>query len=340
MARFTKNTSNKKIGIYSVMASIGVVLVLIIYFIHRYFFGRSKLQQINRSNIAFVSLIRNPIDLPLWLKYHRKLGIQRFFIRLEDSPSWEEYLKDMPDVVLEIGESDKAGNNYSTLIERQIKFVNETLARARKMPDIEWLVHIDADELLHGDISAIAGLPDTIKTIKFENAEAIFDKTHQDTCFSATNFLRCGKNAPCKSYINGKPAGRIHDPTVSLAGPHDFAYGGKIDGEGDFQYNLAPETSSLNQNTPNAAASNNASTLFKMPFDTLHILHFEGCTFGAWVEKFFHLSKNDKADNPFAYYKSSIETAKTAHELYEKNKMPDVGEFQRDQVYTIYNPVV
>lgn len=314
MARFTKNASNKKIGIYSVMAIIGVVLVLIIYFIHRYFFGRINTQQINRSNIAFVSLIRNPIDLPLWLKYHRKLGIQRFFIRLEDSPSWEEYLKDMPDVVLEIGESDKAGNNYSTLIERQIKFVNETLVRARKMPDIEWLVHIDADELLHGDISAFAGLPETVKTIKFENAEAIFDKTRQDTCFSATNFLRCGKNAPCKSYINGKPAGRIHDPAVSLAGPHDFAYGGKIDGEGDFQT--------------------------KMPFDTLHILHFEGCTFGAWVEKFFHLSKNDKADNPFAYYKSSIETAKTAHELYEKNKMPDVSSFQSDQVYTIYNPVI
>ena len=311
MVRFIKNTSNNKIGIYS--AIVVIILVLIIYFIYRYFFGSNNLLY-KRSNIAFVSLIRNPIDLPLWLKYHRKLGIQRFFIRLEDSPSWEEYLKDMPDVVLEIGESDKAGNNYSTLIERQIKFVNETLVRARNMSDIEWLVHIDADELLHGNIRKLTSLPDSIKTIKFENAEAIFDKTRQDTCFSATNFLRCGKNAPCKSYVNGKPAGRIHDPAVSLAGPHDFAYGGKIDGEGDFQY--------------------------KMPFDTLHILHFEGCTFGAWVEKFFHLSKNDKADNPFAYYKSSIETAKTAHELYEKNKMPNVGEFKRDQVYTIYKPVV
>lgn len=319
MTRFIKNANKKKIGIYG--GSIGrvwfivtfIILALIIYFANRYYFGINNPLS-KRSNIAFVSLIRNPIDLPLWLKYHRKLGVQRFFIRLEDSPSWEEYLKNMPDVILEIGESDKAGNNYSKLIERQIKFVNETLVRARKMSDIEWLVHIDADELLHGDISQFSGIPDNVKTIKFENAEAIFDKTRQDTCFSATNFLRCGKNAPCKSYVNGKPAGRIHDPKVSLAGPHDFAYDGKIEGEDGFQY--------------------------KMPFDNLHILHFEGCTFGAWVEKFFHLSKNDKADNPFAYYKSSIETAKTAHELYEKNKMPDVNSFKRDQVYTIYKPVV
>jgi len=292
--------------------SLIAILVLIIYrdFIQKFIkYGKS-----DKNGVAFVSLIRNPIDLPLWLKYHRKMGIKRFFIRLEDSPSWEEYLKDMPDVVLKNGASDKSGNNYSTLIERQIKFVNETLGQIRKMSDIDWLIHIDADELLHGDISALQKLPETIKTVKFENAEAIFDKTRQDTCFSATNFLRCGKDAPCKSYINGKPAGRIRDPKVSLAGPHDFEYDGKIDGEGDFQY--------------------------KMPFDILHILHFEGCTFGAWVEKFFHLSNNDKADNPFPYYKSSIETAKTAHQLYEKNKMPDISTFQSEHVYTIYEPVI
>jgi hypothetical protein len=267
-----------------------------------------------RTRVAFVSLIRNPIDLPLWLKYHRKLGIRRFFIRLEDSPSWEEYLKDMPDVVLEIGNSDKSGNNYSTLIDRQIKYTNETLKSARNMQDIEWLVHIDADELLHGNIGAFATLPKTVKTVKFENAEAIFDKTRQDTCFSATNFLRCSKNAPCKSYVNGKSAGRIHDPKVSLAGPHEFAYDGENTGSGDFRY--------------------------EMPFETLHILHFEGCTFGAWVEKFFHLSKNDKGDNPFEYYKSSIEASKTAHKLYETQKMPNVNEFKKDQIYTLYTPAI
>jgi Glycosyl transferase family 2 len=297
---------------------ITVFLILIIIYAVNYFFSKMKTPPSNvsvdngaKTSIAFVSLMRNPIDLPLWLKYHRNLGIRRFFIRLEDSPSWEEYLKDMTDVVLEIGESDKNGNNYTSLIERQIKYVNSTLTRAKQMQDIEWLIHIDADELLHGDISKI-NVPDTIKTIKFENAEAIFDKKRKDTCFSATNFLRCGKDAPCKSYINGKPAGRIHDSSVTLAGPHDFAYNGKI--EGEFQH--------------------------KMPFEDLHILHFEGCTFGAWVEKFFHLSKQDKAEMPFQYYKESIETAKTAHELYEHNKMPSVNSFKSEHVYTLYQPIL
>jgi len=304
--------------------TIGVIIVItcLLFVIHlinnSYLFGgitkTGSPIWTGKSNIAFVSLIRNPIDLPLWLKYHRNMGIRRFFIRLEDSPSWEEYLKDMPDIVLEIGKSDNSGNNYSTLIERQVEFVNKTLKSAKNMGDIEWLVHIDADELLHGDISVLANLPSQFKTVKFENAEAIFDKTKQDTCFSAKEFLRCGKNAPCKSYINGKPAGRIHSAGVSLAGPHDFAYNDKIDGEGEFQY--------------------------KMPFDTLHILHFEGCTFGAWVEKYFHLSKNDKAEMPFDYYKESIKTAKQAHKLYELNKMPEPASFKTEHLYKLSSPVI
>ena len=45
-------------------------------------------------------------------------------------------------------------------------------------------------------------------------------------------------------------------------------------------------------------------------------------------------------DGPeFQYYKESIETAKTAHQLYKANKMPEIGTLQEDQVYTIYEPL-
>ena len=306
------------------------ILVYIIYLAQSYVPKPSSSGTLwgQKHGVAFATLMRKPIDLPLWLKYHRKMGIMRFYIRLEDSPSWEEYLKNMPDVVLEVGSSDKSGNNYSTLIDRQRTYVNQTLRLIRESaPEIDWLIHIDSDELLYGDISELGWLPDTdpdgskvgergsntfVKTVKFENAEAVFEDDNQETCFSAKNFLRCGRNAPCKSYVNGKSAGRAQDPEVNLAGPHDFAYGGEISGE--FQYT--------------------------MPFDKLRILHYDSCTAGSWIEKFIHLSKNDKGENPFPYYKSSIESVKKAFDVYKEHKMPTLGQIPKDQVFNLQEDLV
>ena len=268
---------------------------------------------LKQSKIGFVSLMKNPIDLPLWLKYHRNLGISLFFIRLEDSPSWEEYLKGMEDVIVEVGSSDETGNNYSTLIERQKAFANQVLKDTQKTQNIDWLIHIDADELLHGDISAITDLSTDIKTVKMVNVEAVFDNqsAKRNTCFSATKFLRCDQGAPCKSYVNGKSGGRTNMDGVYLAGPHDFAFS---DGQ-------------------------DKNTHQDIPFKKLHILHFEGCSFGGWVEKYHHLSKNDKKDMPFPYYKESIVTSTKAYELYEKNKMPSIQNLNSDHVYSLYDPI-
>jgi hypothetical protein len=265
----------------------------------------------NEKRIGFVSLMKNPIDLPLWLKYHRNLGISKFFIRLEDSPSWEEYLKDMKDVVIEVGNSDESGNNYTTLIDRQKLFVDKVLKNTQKTQDIDWIIHIDADELLHGDLSVITKLSNNIKTVKMVNAEAVFnEKQKKNTCFSATKFLRCDKGAPCKSYVNGKSGGRTNVDGVYLAGPHDFGF--SLDSKHEH---------------------------FMIPFDQLHILHFEGCSFGGWVEKYYHLSKNDNNDMPFPYYKESIVASKKAHELYKENKMPDTQQIDQTKTYSLYSPI-
>lgn len=98
---------------------------------------------------------------------------------------------------------------------------------------------------------------------------------------------------------------------VYLAGPHDFAFS---DGQ-------------------------DKNTHQDIPFKKLHILHFEGCSFGGWVEKYHHLSKNDKKDMPFPYYKESIVTSTKAYELYEKNKMPSIQNLNSDHVYSLYDPI-
>jgi hypothetical protein len=262
-----------------------------------------QIQTTTKSRIAIATMMRNPVDLPLWLKYHRELGVVRFYIRVEDTPSCVEYLKDVKDVVLEVGKSDKSGNNYSSVIPRQVKYVNTALKQALQSNDIDWLYHIDSDELLDGDIYIVDKIPKNIMTLKLENAEAIYDENNE-TCFSAVNFLKCSQGAPCKSYVNGKSAGRVVSG-VGLAGCHDFAFNNVING--DFQY--------------------------KVSFDVLKVLHFESCSFGGWVEKFHHMSKKDKGDMPFQYYKESIETTKNAFELYKNIKMPPISNFDKKQIY-------
>ena len=72
-------------------------------------------------------------------------------------------------------------------------------------------------------------------------------------------------------------------------------------------------------------------------FDKLRLLHFESCTFGSWAEKFFHLSKNDKRDNPFEYYKKSVDSVKDSYENYKNSKMIPLDKFNKDHLYCLEN---
>ena len=263
------------------------------------------------SRIAIVSLVKNPIDFPLWLKYYRKLGIKKFYIRLEDSPSWEEYIKNnkiIDDIELEIGNSSDS-NNYTTLIERQKEFVNKIITKINNnnVDNINWLLHLDSDEILYGDIKIFDEIPNNKYVVKIQNAEALYDDKNNYTCFSSRNFLKCSEGAPCKSYINGKSGGKIGTNGLYLDGPHLFGIIG---------------------------ATNN-DYILNIPFDKLCVLHFESCTFGQWAEKFYHLSKNDKQDNPFEYYKLSTNVNQKSYDVYKKNKMQLINNFNKEHIFSL-----
>lgn len=258
------------------------------------------------SIIAIASLIRKPIDLPLWLEHHRKLGITYFYIRLEDTNELVDYLKAQKDVILTIATSDKSGNNYHTLQDRQVEYVDKILQDA-KTRKINWVFHIDADELLHGSLRFLDTLNNKYKTIWIENVEAIFniDKNKsQSSCFSATKFLRCHKGAPCRSYVNGKSAGRVIDH-VGLKGPHYFHYKGQHTG----------------------------NHLYNVPFNTLRVLHFDSCSFTSWIEKFHHLSKQAKKEIPFKTYNESIVAVENVFNTYTKYVSPSTQNLTEEQIY-------
>ncbi len=241
--------------------------------------------------VGIAVLMRKPTDVNLWFEHHRNAGISRFYVRLEDSPSVAAYLRTLDDVYFEEGESDPE-NNYTTFQTRQREFVNKMLPIARS-DGMEWLFHIDVDELLEGDIlKTLGNIPKTQLIGKLKNAEAVYGEG-EPTCFSAKKFIRCDKGGPCTAYVNGKGVGRVVDG-VTLGGPHDFVYKGKVD----------------------------PAVTYQIPFDDLHVLHYDSCTLGTWLEKFAHMSKKAKLDDiVFPYYKKSIEVAVKAKELYRENKM-------------------
>jgi len=266
------------------------------------FFNDTSIENKPFSSVGIITFMRKPIDLSLWFKHHRLLGVTHFFIRVEDTPELEDYLQNQKDVIFEMGESNKDGDNYMTLFERQITFINNTLVKAKAM-NIDWVFNVDVDELLHGTLRVLDNLDSKYKCLKLENAEAVF-REDEPTCFSAIKFLRCGKHAPCRAYANGKSGARPVDG-VSSRGVHNFAYNNETEG-------------------PN---------IYNVVFEDLHILHFDACSLGSWVEKYYHLSKNSKKNIPFPYYYQSIDASVKAYEVYKKHTMDYANSVNNDLIY-------
>lgn len=282
----------------------GIALVLLLFFLAFIFVWLGRWNQNSTktetftsisTNVAIATCVRKPVDFSLWLKHHRKMGISRFYVRVEDTPELEDYLAAQPDIILEMGASDKTGNNYQTIQTRQVRFVNQSLEHAMQHGEIGWLFNIDADELLHGSLGWLSGVDAKYKTIKLKNVEAVYDgsETH---CFSCRRFRKCGENGvKCRAYANGKGGGRVVTGVTQI-GCHDFGYNGTHRGE--FVYAADPTQ--------------------------LKVLHFDSCSFGAWAEKFKHMSHNQQSEIPFDYYHESMVAVKHAWETYAKHTQPNL----------------
>ena len=102
-----------------------------------------------------------------WLRYHRSLGIYKVFVHVEDTPELLPLLRsdEFADfVVVSTGNDNSldthnpnSHDNYYTLMQRQERQVKSSVQKCREQ-GIEWLFHVDDDELLHFEASA-APLP-------------------------------------------------------------------------------------------------------------------------------------------------------------------------------------
>ena len=251
------------------------------------------------QSIGVVSMMKQPKNLDTWLDRHRRLGIVHFYIRLEDSPEDAIFLQQQSDVTLQIGESTGV-NEYEMIQRRQETWINEALQLATEEHHVQWLIHIDADEILTGNLDEIRSFSNDVRTFWFQNVEAKFADIprSEDNCFNASAFANCATEpAKCVSYGNGKSGGRVA-ADVSSHGPHRM-------------------TSSM-------------SEAKEVKLEEVFVEHYESCDFEVYKKKFKALAVQDRSnDIPFSYYNESIEaarndedgSAKLLEEVYRKYRV-------------------
>lgn len=267
-----------------------ILICIFVYVVVDYFHYKSKeytqegFEYANNDEvkIGIISMIKNPKNIETWLKKNRENGVSHFYIRLEDSPEVMDFLQDQQDVTLQIG-NGSGNNEYNEIQTRQEKMVNHFLEESQKDDNhLEWLIHMDSDELLDGDLDEIRQLPSNVHTFWMQNEEAKFDKVpgKEDNCFHASKFYDCAKDpGKCVSYGNGKSGARVCKETRSN-GPHRCK-------------SLSPSAK-------------------EVKLEKVKIKHFESCDFDSYKKKYMNLSKQDDAtrkDIPFPYYKDSIDAA-------------------------------
>jgi len=211
---------------------------LFVYIIIHYFQWKSQEGFLENKNdykndnkeesvkIGAVTMMKDPKNLETWLQMNRKAGISHFYIRLEESPDVLPFLQEQEDVTIVKGKSSGV-NEYNEIQTRQDLMVNDFLEQAQTDGNqIQWIIHMDADELIEGDLDEIRQQPENVHTFWMQNEEAKFDKIprKQDNCFVASKFYDCAERPDkCVSYGNGKSGARVCKET-SANGPHRCKY--------------------------------------------------------------------------------------------------------------------
>merc|ERR1740138_668733 len=159
---------------------------------------------------------------------------------------------------------------------------------ACKQMGIDWLLHIDDDELLYAPLhrpigEILSSVPTGFDQAYIPNVEAIYDSPEVKSCFTQTSTVNMNRYT-FVSYANGKAAVRVSDDDAEPAGPHQWRTSQGI------------EVSSIHLD----------AETFGSP---VWLVHFESCPFARWEDKFWELGNTspEKVNGiPFKFYKQSI----------------------------------
>mmetsp|Transcript_48360 Transcript_48360/g.80200 ORF Transcript_48360/g.80200 Transcript_48360/m.80200 type:complete len:576 (+) Transcript_48360:175-1902(+) len=246
--------------------------------------------------IALVSMVKNPSNFSTWLDYHhRVLGVQRFYIKIEDTPELSALLAAPPwDLRVEATFVSSTQRDYFEQMDRQSSHIAAVIPLAREA-GYTHLLHIDDDELIfcsrgvdelldHVAISS-AKQPD----LHMLNVEALLPSPN---CSNPFRECRAFRHFPTKycSYTNGKSFAHLGANGLRAHGPHHFR-------------------------CATGAGGANSAVTQKIPPHVACVLHFESATFGRWRDKYLSLARRHGtspeifAKVPFKYYRESLVAA-------------------------------
>mmetsp|Transcript_7722 Transcript_7722/g.18545 ORF Transcript_7722/g.18545 Transcript_7722/m.18545 type:complete len:410 (+) Transcript_7722:33-1262(+) len=271
------------------------------------------------ARTAIVMLSRHPPDLKTWIRYHlHHAGVEHIFIKAEDSPQVAELVRQLPAADQEkvsvwessaaslLGVDSRPPDDYTTLQARQ----TAVMARAKSACEekgIDWLIHIDDDELLYtpqhrtiGDL--LAAVPSAFLQAYLPNVEAVYNSPEVESCFEQTDKVNLNRYT-FQSYANGKSAVRVAAKEVHPAGPHLWR-------------------DSLNQDLQSVH-------LDQEPFGApIMVVHYESCPFSRWQDKFWELgntSPESISRIPFPFYRKSISQMQTCRSVGKDQSLSSLG---------------
>lgn len=272
--------------------------------------------------VGIVLMTCQPHNFAWWLRYHLSLGVHRVFVRVEDTPSLLPVLtsdefadfvellpeqappstvlpQEMIDPALQDGDDDgplyasgadwfalltlsqSSDTSYHTLMGRQQQTVLAALARAQAL-SIDWLFHIDDDELLHFSIpfaEIVASVPSDCTCVTLQNFEVMPSTMDPDNVFAEAQTF-CAAEKLFRAYRNGKSAARVG--ACDWQGPHRFS-----------------------------------GQQYVVQSAFARVLHYESATYSMWREKFerqaAHTSDSEVDTIPFSFYQESIRLVRATH---------------------------
>eukprot|EP00929_Paragymnodinium_shiwhaense_P120489 TRINITY_DN92449_c0_g1_i1.p1 TRINITY_DN92449_c0_g1~~TRINITY_DN92449_c0_g1_i1.p1 ORF type:complete len:506 (+),score=108.88 TRINITY_DN92449_c0_g1_i1:92-1609(+) len=267
--------------------------------------GRSGKPPVNK--VAIVMLSRNPPDFEAWLRYHLGyMQVEHVFVQVEDTPWLSEgapFWSSLPSGYEErvtlwrvapqsLAQSDsRPADDYETLQARQLRAMSQAKAKCQEM-GIDWLIHIDDDELLHAPVhrpvgEILAAMPANFDQAYMPNVEAVYQDAGVKHCFAETQEVNMNRYK-FVSYANGKAVVRVKSSNgveIRPAGPHQWR---TMD-------NREPSSIHLDQE----------------PFGApLMVVHFESCPMVRWEDKFWELGNTspERVNRiPFKFYRESIQ---------------------------------
>jgi len=214
--------------------NMGKSIILLIFIVCLILIISSFNEKFTDIKVGIVTTVKNPHHINDWIKYHLKVGFVKLYIVLDDENENISY----DDERVKIIKNDKKwrdnliiadhlqelSDQYDTeVMSRQIINFN-TIRELSKKDKIDWLLHIDADELFYTEDTPLETIfNNKYDTIKFDNYEMIPTSDNYSNCFKEGMMFKTDKTTYL-AYTNGKSAVKVNS-TAEIIGVHGFLGG-------------------------------------------------------------------------------------------------------------------